>query len=124
MECHKLIGLDYEPAADGSNGKIDCIWLVYKVLHSLGVTTPPFNWEWYKNNYRLIYRSLLEWGKPIRTPLRDGDVLVLPDDNWAFAVVWQSGFLHIHPATKKVAWSPLGLLGEHRAFRCSLLSDS
>lgn len=122
--CSELIGLDYLPAADGEGKKIDCIWLVYRALHLLNVPTPLFNWEWYKGNRHLIYRTLLQWGERIATPSKDGDVLVLPDDNWAFAVTWQGGFLHIHPITKKVVWSPLGMLGPCVAFRCSHLKDN
>ena len=122
--CEDLIGLEYVPAADGTDNKIDCIWLVYKVLDLLKVPTPAFNWKWYDNDSRLIFRSLLQWGKRITSPFIDGDVLILPDDNWAFAVVWQGGFLHINPITKKTAWSPLDMAGNCLAFRCSRLNAS
>lgn len=122
--CSDLIGMDYVPAADGDNNKIDCIWLVYRVLDLLKVPTPEFNWKWYDGDDRLIFRSLLQWGKRVTSPYIDGDVLLLPDDNWAFAVVWEGGFLHIHPTTKKTAWSPLEMTGKCLAFRCSRLNGN
>ncbi len=46
-DCADLVGMRYKLGADGSNGEIDCIHLVYTVLERLGIPTPAFNDGWY-----------------------------------------------------------------------------
>lgn len=102
----RFLGLPFRLGADGSDGAIDCIHLVYGVLSDLGIPTPPFKDEWYDASRRVIARDLLGWGSRVDAPRLDGDVLLLPQDN-AFAVVWNDGILHIGARSERVCWVPL-----------------
>jgi cell wall-associated NlpC family hydrolase len=46
-DCADLVGLRYRLGADGSDGEIDCIHLVYTVLERLDIARPEFNDDWY-----------------------------------------------------------------------------
>lgn len=102
------------PHANGANNEIDCIFMVYAALRSMGIKTPPFNEEWWTASPEVILRALSEWGYRITRPDYDGDVLVLPDHEtgWSFGVVWQNSFLHIDRTRNRVKASPISNLPE------------
>lgn len=116
-DCSDLIGMPYELGADGSNGKIDCIHLCYTVLDRIGIAAPPFNPAWYDSGKHRILRDLLKWGYRIPAPKYDGDILLLPEQHWAFAVTWQTGVLYINQRTQAVAWSLARAFTKPRCFR-------
>ena len=105
-DCSDLIGRPYRLGADGSGDEIDCIHLIYTVLARLDIATPPFNPDWYTASKRLVVRDLLGWGRRIARPEYDGDILLLRESNWAFAVTWQTGILYINSYLGKVSWAP------------------
>lgn len=121
-DCADLIGLQYRLGANGADGSIDCIHLVYVALHRMGIPTPPFDTSWYDASGVCITRALLQWGKRISNVAYDGDVLLIRQDQKAFGVAWSQGALYINQQTKRVAWCPLELLPSHYAFRYCLLS--
>jgi hypothetical protein len=116
-ECFDLIGLRYRLGADGSNGEIDCINLVYRALERMQIPTPTFKPEWYAMPTRAVLRDLLAWGHRVDAPAYDGDVMLIPQDRWAFAVTWQQGILHINRSSERVAWCPLASLTGGHCFR-------
>ena len=116
-DCVDLIGLRYRLGADGSNGEIDCINLVYEVLRRCQIPTPTFRSEWYEASWRTIARDLLAWGRRVSEPTYDGDVLLLRQDTKAFAVTWQSGILYINRHTERVNWCLPGAVGSYHCFR-------
>lgn len=116
-DCSDLIGLRYRLGADGGDGEIDCIHLVYVALGRMGIQTPPFRSSWYDNNWREISRDLLKWGRRIDSPSYDGDVLLLMQDTPVFAVTWRSGILYICEMTKKVSWCLPEAVGVCHCFR-------
>lgn len=99
-DCADLIGTPYV------YGETDCIWLTLTVLERLKIEAPALRREWYHQRPRQWGRDLVRWGKRIKDPTYDGDVLVAPAPV-GFAVVWSHGILHICPARKAVHWSPL-----------------
>lgn len=115
--CIELIGLRYRLGADGSNGEIDCIHLVYRALEAMAIQTPPFNPQWYAMPTRVVLRELLKWGRRVPSPAYDGDVVLVPQDSWAFAVTWDQGLLHINRGSERVAWCPLASLTGAHCFR-------
>lgn len=112
-----LIGKPYRLGADGSDGEIDCIHLVYTVLGRLGIETPPFRPEWYSASRVTIARDLLRWGCRVERPAYDGDVALLPQEAAAFAVTWQNGLLYINRHLQQVAWCPIGAMPTCPCFR-------
>ena len=118
VDCTDLIGRRY------SYGEFDCIHLVYEVLGRMEIPTPPFNQRWYEGNRVTIGRSLLSWGSRIEHPTYDGDVVLLRDEQLAFAVTWQTGILYIHQQMEAVAWCPIKRVSNVHAFRCSHLRRS
>lgn len=116
-DCVDLVGLKYRLGADGTGGEIDCIHLVYTVLDRLGIKTPDFREDWYEASAREIARDLLRWGKRVDRAEYDGDVLLVAQEPWAFAVVWLQGVLYINTMTKTVMWCPLAQLNAYRCFR-------
>ena len=106
-DCADLVGLRYRLGADGSDGEIDCIHLVYTVMGRLGILMPVFKPAWYDASRVSIARDLLSWGTRIDHPEYDGDVLLLLERTTAFAVTWQNGIFYICPHLLKVNWSPL-----------------
>jgi hypothetical protein len=116
-ECSDLIGLRYRLGADGTNGEIDCIHLVYKVWERVGVTGPAFNPEWYHKPRRTVFRDVFAWGDRVKLGGYDGDMALMPQNTWAFAVAWSQGLLLIHPLTEAVAWCPLEKVGTAHFFR-------
>ena len=115
--CSDLIGLRYRLGADGSNGEIDCIHLVYRVLEDLKIPTPTFNPSWYQASRLSIGRVLMSWGDRIDHPLYDGDVLLMRQTRPAFAVTWQTGILYINQDLERVAWCPLSNAMSCHCFR-------
>lgn len=111
-----LVGRPYRHGADGSDGEIDCIHLVYTVLERLGIPTPPFDPDWYDAGDIAIARALLRWGRRVEPPTYDGDVAILPADGH-FAVTWQNGLFYINHELQKVAWCPIGAMPVSRFFR-------
>ena len=97
----------YRLGADGTNGEIDCIHMVFAVLDELGMERPAFNAGWYEAGPRAIARDVLRWGQRISLPRLDGDVLLLPGDLKTFAVVVWQGVLYIDQLGELVCWSPL-----------------
>lgn len=112
-----LVGTPYRYGADGSDGAIDCIHLVYTVLGRLGISTPPFKPDWYGAGRVSIARDLLRWGRRIPVPAYDGDVALLPQEAAAFAVTWQNGLLYINRDLLQVAWCPIGVMPKCPCFR-------
>ena len=116
-DCADLVGLRYRLGADGSDGEIDCIHLVYTVLERLNIPRPEFNEDWYNASSYKVLRDLLRWGVRVDCPEYDGDVLLMTQGNWAFAVVWLSGVLYINTELEKVSWCSLRQLSAYRCFR-------
>lgn len=116
-DCSDLIGRPYHLGADGTGTEIDCIHLVYTVLERLGIQTPEFNPAWYDSDLKTIIRAIKDWGNRVAQPEYDGDVVLLRQAGWGFAVVWQGGILYINGELQKVAWSPLCALQYYRCFR-------
>jgi hypothetical protein len=116
-DCADLVGLKYRLGADGTGGEIDCIHLVYTVLGRLGMPVPDFRDDWYDASARVIARDLLRWGRRVDRAEYDGDVLLVAQDPWAFAVVWLQGVLYINTEQQKVAWCSLRQLRKYRCFR-------
>ena len=117
-DCSDLIGLKYRLGADGTGGEIDCIHLCYICLDRLGIVAPPFNDAWYHSSRRLILRELYGWGYRVHKPrYTDGDILLIPQDSWAFAVIWQQGVLHADRYLKVVKWSTPRMFSKLHCFR-------
>ena len=116
-DCSDLIGYRYRLGATGEDGEIDCIHLVYTVLGRLGMPVPDFRDDWYDASARVIARDLLRWGRRVDRAEYDGDVLLVAQDPWAFAVVWLQGVLYINTEQQKVAWCSLRQLRKYRCFR-------
>ena len=116
-DCSDLIGRPYKLGADGSGPEIDCIHLCYVALSRMGIETPPFKKSWYEAEEREIVRDILKWGFRVERPEYDGDILLLPQLNWAFAVTWQNGVLYINPQTMKVDWALAQAFTAPRCFR-------
>jgi hypothetical protein len=112
-----LIGLRYRLGADGSDGEIDCIHLVYEALRIMGIKTPVFDDAWYQAGYVQIARALLRWGERVDKPLYDGDVVLLPQETLAFGVTWDKGILYICHAQQAVNWCPMRRLLISHCFR-------
>jgi hypothetical protein len=114
-----LIGRRYELGADGSGpeGKIDCIHLVYIVRQRLGLPCPTFRSDWYRCNRFTVYRDLLRWGSRISGPAYDGDVALVAEQSWVFAVVWDQGLLIISGISSKVRWFPFTGVRSCQLFR-------
>lgn len=116
-DCLDLIGRPFQHGADGSGDEIDCIHLVYEVLDRLGIETPPFKQDWYTATTRQVARDLLLWGRRIERPEYDGDILLLRESSWAFAVTWQNGILYINRYLGQVAWGQASLFTAPICFR-------
>jgi hypothetical protein len=108
----------YRLGGDGSDGTIDCIHMVLAVEQQLSITAPVINAAWYEGSCWAIYRDLLNWGKAIKQPTYDGDVIVFPGEDWAFGVVWHSGLLLINRKTELVQWFPLSAAQSLTGFHC------
>ena len=115
--CSDLIGMPYRLGADGSDGYIDCIHLCYKALGHIGIAPPPFKQSWYEAGKWEVSRDLLNWGYRVNQPEYDGDILLLAEQSWAFAVTWQKGILYIQPKTEKVQWSSAQMFTTYNCFR-------
>lgn len=115
--CHELIGLRYRLGADGSDGEIDCIHLVYEALRIMGIPTPVFKQSWYEASRIEIARDLLHWGHRVDSPLYNGDVVLLPQESTAFGVTWDRGILHISQRRQAVHWCPTRQLTKSHCFR-------
>jgi len=118
-DCSDLIGLRYRLGADGSNGEIDCIHLVYTVLDRLQIATPAFDPSWYDAGWRQIARDLLSWGHRVDFPAYDGDTLLFKQGRAAFSVAWHTGILYINPQTERVNWCPVSSVTNYHCFRSS-----
>lgn len=116
-DCSDLVGKPYRLGADGSDGAIDCIHLVYTVLGRLGIPTPEFQADWYTADTRTVLRDIHKWGRRVAQPQYDGDVVMLAHDNWAFGVTWQDGIFYINRDLLKVAWLPLCAAPKCRSYR-------
>ena len=112
--------MPYRLGGNGSDATIDCIHLVYEVLHDLGIPTPAFRQSWYEYPWVDIYRHLLRWGKQVERPTYDGDVCLLGSEALVFGVAWQSGILCISQQAQRVVWCPIAAVEVSRTFRhCS-----
>lgn len=117
-DCSNLIGVPFRLRSDLSDGHIDCIHLVYEVWSRTGVVGPPFNDEWYEASRRKILNDLYCWGYRIPRPsYTDGDLIVIPQNTWAFAVIWAGGVLYINQELKKVQWSTVQLFTKLHCYR-------
>ena len=114
---YDLIGKPYRLGADGSDGHIDCIHLVYTVLQRLNIPCPSFNPAWYDSNWRVVLKALRKWGTRTTEPSYDGDVVLLSHNKFVFGVVWQSGILYINDPLAKVAWNATSAFKICRAYR-------
>ena len=110
-----LIGRPYR--LHGGDGTIDCIQLVYEVERRLGIPTPDFDENWYQSSRFTITRALLRWGTRVNSPDYDGDVVLLRQPDFAFAVVWQDGLFHIDTMAKRVNWCPIRRIPSAHVFR-------
>ena len=119
MGCERFIGMRYRLGADGTDGEIDCIHLVYAVLKDLGISTPPLQASWYGYPTVPICRALLTWGKRIERPAYDGDVSLLMGGHAAFGVTWQGGILCISSLSERVIWCPIAVPQIRSTFRHS-----
>ena len=115
--CADLIGLRYRLGADGSNGEIDCIHMVYTAQEDMEIPMPPFKPAWYEASWQSIARDLLLWGKRVSKAAYDGDIILLKQDRKAFAVVWSQGAFYVNEKMAKVTWCQLEVLPDHYAFR-------
>ena len=122
--CVDLIGKPYRLGADGTeaDGAIDCIHMVYAAQNDMNVVMPPFKASWYEASKREIARDLLNWGRRIPKASYDGDILLLRQDQPAFAVAWSQGILYINNRLQKVAWALPEMAGSCYVFRCSRLN--
>jgi hypothetical protein len=102
--------------ADGSNGEIDCIHLVYVALDAMGIETPTFDQGWYDGSPFDVMRDLLGWGERIKGPAYTGDVVVFNQEGWVFGVVWRDGILHISSGTERVSWCAVDLVKSRARF--------
>lgn len=116
-DCVDLIGMPYRFGADGSDGSIDCIHLCYQALERMGIEAPPFKQSWYEASKWEICRDLMRWGSRVDRPQYDGDILLLPERSWTFAVMWQAGILYVHPALEKTQWSSAQMFLTYHCFR-------
>ena len=116
LRCDQLIGMRYRLGADGSEGEIDCINLVYRALEDLGIPAPVFKPSWYEAGYREIYRDLLRWGAPVEKPRLNGDVALLQGER-AFSVAWSGGILCVSQASNTVQWCLPSRVSVFRCFR-------
>jgi hypothetical protein len=116
-DCSDLIGLPYRLGADGTDGAIDCIHLVYEVTRRAGIEMPTFNPDWYEASKWQVLRDLLKWGERVSGPLYDGDIVLIPQDSWAFAVTWQTGILYINRQLERVAWCSAQNITTRHCFR-------
>jgi hypothetical protein len=124
--CADLIGRPYRLGADGTDadGAIDCIHMVYAAQKDMNVVMPTFKTSWYEASRREIARDLLAWGRRIPKASYDGDILLLQQDQMAFAVAWSQGILYINNHLQKVAWSLPKAVGNCYVFRCYHLNVS
>ena len=118
MSCFDLLGMPYRLGADGSDGEIDCIHLVYKALEDMGIEPPPFDSGWYESDWRPIARVILKWGNRIERPQYDVDVVIDPTTKHAFGVVWQGGLLAIGDLSHRVQWFPLSVFNPGPGVYC------
>ena len=116
-DCGDLVGRPYRLGADGSGKEIDCIHLCYVALERMGIKAPAFKQSWYTDSKWSICRDLMSWGFRVKTAEYDGDILLLPQQSWAFAVTWQNGVLYIDRQSEKVAWSSVRLFQNYHCFR-------
>jgi hypothetical protein len=116
-DCSDLIGLPYRLGADGSDGYIDCIHLCYQALERMSIDAPPFKQSWYEASKWQVCRDLLAWGSRVDQPQYDGDILLLPERSWTFAVMWATGILYVHPVLEKTQWSSAQLFLKYHCFR-------
>lgn len=107
----------YRLGADGTNGEIDCIHMVYAALRCMDIETPPFNPDWYGASKWKVIKDLMAWGNRVAHPQYDGDILLLAQDSWAFAVTWQTGILYINRQLERVAWCSVQSIGQNHCFR-------
>ena len=47
----------------------------------------------------------------------DGDVLLLKEENWTFAVTWQTGILYVNRHLNFVTWGPVSNFTSFHCFR-------
>jgi hypothetical protein len=116
-DCSDLIGTPYRLGADGSDGHIDCIHLVYTVLERYDIPTPELQQSWYTDSQTTVLRALLSWGNRVDDPTYNGEVVLIPQHSWAFAVTWQTGILYINPHLSQVAWSTPRMFKKLHYFR-------
>ena len=104
-ECSDLIGIPYKLGSDGGDGHIDCIHPCYTVWERLGIDSPPFDKQWYELTTRSIGREILRLTSRVSGPRYDGDIVLIPQEQWAFGVVWNQGILYISHYSDAVMWS-------------------
>ena len=114
-----LIGRPYRLGADGSDpdGALDCIHLVYTALERMAIPTPAFNPTWYDSPWRPVLKALNTWGFRIQRPQYDGDVVLIPQQTFAFGVAWQDGILFTAAMVNRVEWRPFRAFPTRRCWR-------
>lgn len=120
----RFLGMPYCYGADGSDGTIDCIHLVYEVLEEMQIPVPVFNESWYGMQKFGYARDLLKWGRRVKGTQYNGDVLLFSGQQPMFGAVWQRGAIYINQASNSVSWCPLANLGEHWRFRYSPMKEN
>ena len=119
-----MLGMDYVLGADGTDRQIDCIHLCLYALDEFEIKRPALNVNWYKTSALTHLRALRKWGKKVERPTYNGDILWCGGIAPTFAVVWDTGVLHINNQSEKVHWCPVDRISNYRTFRCSHTSDS
>tara|TARA_Y100000004_G_scaffold98112_1_gene109925 strand:+ start:2889 stop:3233 length:345 start_codon:yes stop_codon:yes gene_type:complete len=109
--CSNLIGRKY------SDGKADCIHLVFDVLDQLGIKNPGVQSAWYEMTPKQVLGELNRYCDRVRHPSYDGDIALLDVRPMAFGVVWQNGVLYINNFLSAVDWKPEGSLSIRRFYR-------
>lgn len=115
--CDHLIGLNYKRGADGTNGEIDCISLVFRALEALDFVPPPFKVEWYGMGPRGVLRELDAYAARVGQATYDGDIALLAGSWPAFGVTWQNGILYINHQLQRSDWKPVPSLSIRRSYR-------
>lgn len=124
MRCDQLLGLRYRLGADGTDGEIDCIHMVMYALDDIGIPHPPLELNWYEQSALVHGRAMRQWGKRIKEPAYDGDVIWLKAGTPTFAVLWDHGLLYINQAAMRVMWCPWPVQHKFSAYRYCPMSGS
>ena len=113
----ELLGMQFVMGADGTDRKIDCIHLCLYALDNFKIPRPDLDLRWYETGAMTHLRAMRKWGRKIKQPTYNGDILWVGGGGPTFAVVWDSGILHINRQSETVNWCPIGKISNFRAYR-------